>query len=44
MTNVKGLHVDLMQPVMPRENAPAIKVSKEMDSGVMVGGTLEIFR
>ena len=44
VTNVKGLHVDLMQPVMPRENAPAIKVSKEMDSGVMVGGTLKIFR
>lgn len=44
VTNVKGLHVDLMQPVMPQENAPAIKVSKEMDSGVMVGGTLKIFR
>jgi len=36
VTNVKGLHVDLMQPVMTRENAPAIKVSKEMDSGVMM--------
>lgn len=37
MTNVKASRVDPTQLVMPPENAPVIKVSKEMGSGVTVG-------